>query len=199
MLEIPQENIEKIIDSLISGQVVALPTETVFGLAISLSSEQALKKLIKIKNREINSGKVFTLVPESKELIEKYVIIPENAKEIIEKHIPGELTLILPKNPDFYHPYFDNFAKIGIRIPNHPLFQEILKKSGPLLLTSANPRGESPAINSDEIKIRLPEVDILIVGESNNNPPSTIIDFTTTNPIILRNGKINPIKNPKDN
>lgn len=190
MVELPQDNIEEIIISLNSDKVVALPTETVFGLAVSLNSKSALEKLIKIKNREINSGKVFTLVPESKESIKKYALIPEAAKNLIETYFPGELTLILPKNPDFHHPYFDNFNNIGIRIPDFPLFNQILEKSGPLLLTSANPRGESPAINSDEITFRLPEVDILIAGKSRNNPPSTIIDFTDYTPKLIRTGNL---------
>lgn len=193
MIELPQDNIEEIIISLNSNKVVALPTETVFGLAISLNSKLALEKLIKIKNREINSGKVFTLVPESKESIKKYAIISETAKKLIENYFPGELTLILPKNPDFHHPYFDNFEKIGIRIPNHPLFRKILKESGPLLLTSANHRGESPALSSDEVKSRLPEIDVLVIGKSNNNPPSTIVDLTTKTPKILRQGHITPL------
>ncbi len=193
MIELPQDNIEEIIISLNSNKVVALPTETVFGLAISLNSKLALEKLIKIKNREINSGKVFTLVPGSKESIKKYAIISETAKKLIENYFPGELTLILPKNPDFHHPYFDNFEKIGIRIPNHPLFRKILKESGPLLLTSANPRGESPALSSDEVKSRLPEIDVLVTGKSNNNPPSTIIDLTTKTPKIIRQGRITPL------
>lgn len=193
MLQINISDTVKFVNSLKSDKIIALPTETVFGLAISLNSEQALKKLIKIKNRGINSGKVFTLVPESKESISKYVLISKDAKEIIEKYVPGEITLILPKNPDFHHPYFDNFEKIGIRIPNHPLFRKILKESDPLLLTSANPRGESPALNSDEVKSRLPEIDVLVIGKSNNNPPSTIVDLTTKTPKILRQGRINTL------
>lgn len=190
MIELPQDNIEEIINSLNSDKVVALPTETVFGLAVSPNSKFALEKLIKIKNREINSGKVFTLVPESKESIKKYALIPETAKNLIETYFPGELTLILPKNPDFNHPYFDNFDSVGLRIPDFPLFSQILEKTGPLLLTSANPRGESPALTSNEIKSRLPEIDILVAGKSNNNPPSTILDLTAKIPKILRQGKI---------
>ena len=193
MLQINTSDTIKFVDSLKSDKIIALPTETVFGLAISLNSKSALEKLIKIKNREINSGKVFTLVPESKESIKKYAIISETAKKLIENYFPGELTLILPKNPDFHHPYFDNFEKIGIRIPNHPLFRKILKESGPLLLTSANPRGESPALSSDEVKSRLPEIDVLVIGKSNNNPPSTIIDLTTKTPKIIRQGRITPL------
>ena len=194
MIELPQNNTEKIINSLNSDKVVALPTETVFGLAVSLNSKSALEKLIKIKNREINSGKVFTLVPESKESIKKYALIPETAKSLIETYFPGELTLILPKNPAFNHPYFDNFDSVGLRIPDFPLFSQILEKTGPLLLTSANPRGKSPAITSNEVKSRLPEIDILVAGKSNNNPPSTILDLTTKIPRVLRQGSPNPLK-----
>ena len=113
MLEISSDNISTIIKSLKSGLVVALPTETVYGLAISLNSASALEKLIFLKRREIGSGKVFTLVPESRSAIAQYATINKIAQKLISQHIPGEITLILPKNPDFQHPYFDHFSTIG--------------------------------------------------------------------------------------
>lgn len=160
-----------IIDSLIQGEVVTVPTETVEGYAVSLHSEAAIKKLMKIKDRGFDSGKVFTLVPESKEAIAKYVIIPPQAQGLIRQYIPGELTLLLPKNPTFTDYYFDHFDKIGIRIPNHPLFPTIAKLVGPILLTSANPRGGTPKS---------------VTGHK----PSTIIDFTTDSPTIVRQGNL---------
>ena len=102
--------------------VTVVPTETVEGYAVALSSRQGILDLMRLKDRDFNSSKVFTLVPESKKAISKYVIIPDGAKNLINQYIPGEITLILPKNPNFKHFYYDHFKSIGIRIPNHPLF-----------------------------------------------------------------------------
>lgn len=162
---------------LLAGKIVTLPTETVSGYAVSLGSRSGIEELMQIKERDFTSGKVFTLVPESKAAITKYVTIPTAAKPLIERHIPGELTLILPKNPDFHHFYFDEYARrgeftgIGIRIPDYAPFLEILAETGPLLLTSANPRGGTPESQTGHL-------------------PSTIIDFTSSDPRVLRQGNL---------
>ena len=161
----------QIISDIKAGKIVTIPTETVEGYTVSLSSEPAIRKLMQLKDRDFNSGKVFTLVPEDKSTISKYAIIPKSANSLIESHIPGELTLILPKNPNFHHFYYDHYDTIGIRIPNHPLFKEILPHTGPLILTSANPRGDTPKSTTGHL-------------------PSTIIDFTSKSPKILRQGNL---------
>lgn len=161
----------QIITDLLSDKIVTIPTETVEGYAVSLNSESAIRKLMKLKDRDFNSDKIFTLVPETKSAVSKYGIISQQAQFLIDKHTPGELTLILPKNPDFHHFYYDHYNTIGIRIPDHPLFTEILPETGPLILTSANPRGGTPKSTTGHL-------------------PSTIVDFTSSHPRILRQGNL---------
>ena len=191
MIQISPEHTSDIIKSLKDGKVVALPTETVYGLAISLNSAKALEKLIFLKRRDLNSGKVFTLVPEAREKIATYATLNKTAREYIKKYIPGELTLILTKNPEFDHPYFNHFSTVGIRIPASPLFATILPETGPLLLTSANPRGDQPAIDSSEVARTLPKVDVIVEGRTiEGKLPSTVIDLTKKTPIIIRQGDL---------
>ena len=190
MNQISANSYSKIIKALKEGKVVALPTETVYGLAIALNSATALEKLIYLKRRDIKSGKIFTLVPESKEAFEKYALIGKRAKELLVKYVPGEITLILNKNPEFKHPYFDNFNTIGLRLPKHPLFNKLLDETGPLLLTSANLRGETETNTSEEVAKALPKVDLIVEGKSGGNPPSTIIDLTKNQPFIVRQGRL---------
>ena len=165
------QNNSAVLDTLLAGNIATVPTETVEGYAVALSSAQGIKDLMKLKDRDYDSGKVFTLVPESKAAIERYALIPPQAKPLINKYLPGELTLILPKNPAFHHFYYDHFDTIGIRIPDHPLFPELLEAVGALILTSANPRGGTPKSLTGHL-------------------PSTIIDFTTPTPHILRQGNL---------
>lgn len=193
MTQISAEHTKDIIKAIKNGQVVALPTETVYGLAISLNSAKALEKLIFLKRRDLSSGKVFTLVPESKNAIETYATLNKAAREYIAKYIPGEITLILNKNPEFSHPYFNHFTTVGIRIPASPLFDQLLKETGPLLLTSANPRGDQPAISSDEIAKTMPKVDLIVEGHTvEGKLPSTVVDLTKKDPKILRQGDLKP-------
>ena len=167
----PNYDKEAIIRQLLSHDVATVPTETVEGYAVLLNDEIAIKKLMKLKNRGFESGKVFTLVPENPDAIKNYAIIPDQARGLIKKHIPGELTLILPKNPTFKNYYFDHFETIGIRIPDHQFFKEILAITGPMLLTSANPRGGTPKSLTGHL-------------------PSTIVDFTGNSPKIIRQGNL---------
>lgn len=191
MIQTTPERTSQITKALKEGQVVALPTETVYGLAISLNSATALEKLIFLKRRDLQSGKIFTLVPESRSDIAKYATLNKLAREYIAKYIPGEITLILHKNPEFNHPYFNHFTTIGIRIPASPLFETILPETGPLLLTSANPRGDQPAISSDEVVKTMPKVDLIVEGRTQEGKlPSTIVDLTSKKPKILRQGDL---------
>ena len=162
---------KKIIESLLSGEVATVPTETVEGYAVLLNNKTAIQKLMRLKDRGFDSGKIFTLAPESIESINSYAIISEKVKQIINAYFPGELTLILSKNPNFKNYYYDHFDTIGIRIPKHQLFNQIQKEVGPMILTSANPRGGTPKTLTGHL-------------------PSTIIDFTGKTPKIIRQGNL---------
>lgn len=166
-----EESYKEIVKALLSDEIVTVPTETVEGYAVSLNSKKAIEDLMLKKDRGFDSGKIFTLVPENVESIEKYVIIPAEAKPLIKKYIPGEITLIMPKNKSFKNYYFNHFDSIGIRIPDHPLFKDILPLVGPIILTSANPRGGTPKSITGHL-------------------PSTIIDFTGKTPKIIRQGNL---------
>ncbi|MBQ3430772.1 threonylcarbamoyl-AMP synthase [Candidatus Saccharibacteria bacterium] len=189
MIQIEKDSVSQIIKSLNSGLVVALPTETVYGLAISLNSSTALEKLIYLKRRDLKSGKVFTLVPDGLRNFPTYAVITKLAREFIGKYVPGEITLILHKNPEFSHPYFDHFSTIGLRLPRSSLFSRILPETGPLLLTSANPRGDTPATTSAEVIETMPKVDVVVSGASPAGKlPSTVVDLTGKKPVVVRQG-----------
>ena len=154
-----------------SQSILTVPTETVEGYAVRLNDEASIHELMRLKDRDFDSGKIFTLVPKHKSDISKYVTVSPTAASLIDKYIPGELTIILPKNPTFHHFYYDHYDTIGIRIPNYAPFQKILEEQGPLILTSANPRGGIPRSITGHL-------------------PSTIIDFTSKKPRIIRQGNL---------
>lgn len=191
-VKMPQDTakIAEAAKNLKSGGVVGLPTETVWGLASALDSPEGVRKLMRLKNRNLDSGKVFTLVPENVADISRFALIPAAAKTLISEYFPGPLTLILPKNPNFHHFYYDHFDTIGVRIPDFPLFYELLPLSGPLLLTSANRRGETPADSSLKLRQLMPELDYIVDGSASGESPSTIVDFSGPTPVILRSGNL---------
>ena len=170
------------------GDILAVPTETVYGLAVKLDNTAAIRKLLDLKNRQIDSGKVLTIMVADVDDIKKYALVNRQTMNLARHYFPGELTLILPKRRAFKHPYFDHFDTVGIRIPDHKYLLELLRTAGPLLVTSANPRGEAPCRDSKEVAKRLPNVDTIVEGESGGNLPSTIIDWTEEEPIPIRQG-----------
>lgn len=170
------------------GGVISVPTETVYGLAASLSSTAGIKKLCKIKQRPVGSGKILTIMVSSVKQIEDYAVLTNQERALAVRYFPGELTMIFEKRADFKHEYFDNFDTVGIRIPEHPYMLKLLEKTGPLVVTSANPRGEAACLETKEVKKRLPSVDAVVRGKAGRNLPSTILDIRDGIPHVLRQG-----------
>ena len=165
--------------------VVAVPTETVYGLAVSLDSMKAIEEMNRIKKRE---DKIYTLMVANIEDIGKYALVSDVARDVIEKYMPGKITVVLPKNSDFKNEYFDSYDTVGIRIPKHTLMLDLLKMSGPLLVSSANISKQSPCFSSEEVLDKL-EVDIVVRGKSGAALPSTVVKITDEIK-ILRQGDI---------
>ena len=170
------------------GDILAVPTETVYGLAVKSDNTAAIRKLLELKNRQVGSGKVLTMMLADVDDIKKYALVNHKTLNLARHYFPGELTLILPKRRAFKHPYFDHFDTIGIRIPDHKYLLDLIRTTGPLLVTSANPRGEAPCRTSKEVAERLPQIDAIVEGVSGGNLPSTIIDWTEEEPIPVRQG-----------
>lgn len=170
------------------GGVVSVPTETVYGLAAALDNTKGIEKLLKLKKRPVGSGKILTVMVRNVQEIEKYAVLSKQERALAIRYFPGELTMIFEKRADFNHEYFNNFDTIGIRIPEHKYMLKLLEKTGPLVVTSANPRGEEACLSAQEVKKRLPSVDGIVRGKAGMNLPSTILDIRSGIPHVLRQG-----------
>jgi len=188
MRSVSQRNIKNAKDILEKGGILGVPTETVYGLAVKADNVQAIKKLLNLKNRAVGSGKVLTMMVADVDEMRKYANMTWQTTNLARRYFPGELTMILPKRKGFLNPYFNNFETIGIRIPEHEYMLNLLRETGPLLVTSANPRGEMPCRSSSELIERIPTVDAVVNGKAGGNLPSTIIDFTGDEPRPIRQG-----------
>ena len=188
MRYVSQEDKQSAIKTLRKGGILGVPTETVYGLAVMADNTDAIKKLLNIKNRHIDSGKVLTMMVADVDDMKKFVEMDRMTTNLARRYFPGELTLILNQRKDWRHPYFDNFHTVGIRIPDHEYMLDLLRETGPLLVTSANPRGEAPCRTSRELNKRMPSVDMIVKGECGGGLPSTVIDMTTETPRSLRQG-----------
>ena len=176
------------VEALEKGAILGVPTETVYGLAVKADNTEAIKKLLNLKERPVGSGKVLTMMVADVDEMFKYAKMNRRKTNFARHYFPGELTMILPKNEAFSHPYFDKVGTIGIRIPQHRYMLDLLRETGPLLVTSANPRGERPCYTGKELGRRMPSVDMIVDSKAGGSIPSTIIDFTTEDPYPIRQG-----------
>lgn len=170
--------------------VVAFPTETVMGLGIYFDDKKAFDYLNKIKNRP--EDKPYTLMLGNKKDISKYAYVSERDMLIINKCMPGPVTLLLKAKDNVPGYVTHNTSIIGVRVPDMELVCDFINYcQRPLLVPSANKSGEKPALTSKEVKdIFSDEVGFVFEGSANGGVPSTIIDLTQEQVKILREGPI---------
>lgn len=184
------KDIDKAVKELMSGNVVGLPTETVYGLGADALNDNAVLKIYETKERPAFNP-VIVHVYDMNEM-EKYAErIPEKAFELAEKFSPGPLTFVLKKKniiPDIVTSGNDS---VGIRIPSHQVFREVLNETKlPVAAPSANRAGRISPTSAEDV---LSELDgrinfILDGGKCQIGIESTIISFTDEDVKILRHG-----------
>ena len=176
------------------GKVVAIKTDTVYGLACNAFDKKSTDKIYRIKNRE--RRKALSIFLKNTSEVEKYVDednLTPSVKRIMEKYWPGALTIIFKKRDDTFDDITQGVSGIGIRIPNdNDLLYVLDNLDFPLAQTSCNISGEKEYKNADEIREKLGDLVDLIVdgGEIKDNMPSTILSVECNEPIILRDGAI---------
>ena len=190
MNKLLSQQIDQSVSALLSGKVVAFPTETVMGLGVIYNDKNAYDLLNKIKCRP--EEKPFTMMVSKLADIEKYAYVDEKVQKVINYFMPGSLTILLKSKENVPGYVTHNSGVIGIRIPTNEEALELLKRvDTPLLVPSANKSGEKPALNSNEVRaIFGDELGAIIDGESKGEIPSTIVDFSKNNPVLLRKGPI---------
>lgn len=172
------------------GKLVALPTDTVYGLACIANSEEAIHNLRVAKNRP--DEKAFAYVVNSLEKIEAVCQLSDRDRELINKHLPGPITFIFNKKSNDVIVNESQLDTLAIRIPDHPLLLEVLAQMEiGIYLPSANISGQSPATDSGEVLNQLNQrIDAIVEGQSFNQIASTIIDATGSTLKLLREGPI---------
>ncbi len=183
-----KENINEVIDLLNHDEVVAFPTETVFGLGVKFSHLEALEKIYEIKHR--SHSKAISLMIYDPKDIEKYAYVNENAQKLIDHFMPGMITLVLKKKSILSDDFTAGYDTIGIRIPDDPFVLKLLKEVGPMLVTSANISGQETLLNDQEVYKQFKgKIKMIVKGKCKNTRASTVIkvDEDVT---ILRQGCI---------
>lgn len=190
MTKVVLENqMNEICDVIQKGGIVAFPTETVYGVGIHFDDEEALERLMEAKNRDYS--KAITLMVADKKDISQYAYISPQAQKMIDQFMPGMITLIFKKKESVRDSMTNGKSTIGIRIPDSEFVLSLLKKVGPMLVTSANLSQHSNTTSTQEVLNQLDgRIDLVVDGKTSDNIASTVVDVSQDEIKILRDGKI---------
>ena len=186
------ESIVKAAELLRSGELVALPTETVYGIAADARNGEAVKKIFEAKGRPQDNPLIVHIC--GMEMLNGIVSeVPERAKKLAAAFWPGPLTMVMPRGPEVSDVTCAGLDTVGVRMPSHPVVQQVIKASGVAFAApSANLSGKPSPTNAPDTLAdmdgRLPL--ILDGGESNVGVESTVVAVTGEHPMLLRPGYI---------
>lgn len=186
--------LQKVVSALTSGEVVALPTETVYGLAAATSREDGLEKIFAVKARPLVDPLIVHVVDLSSlmKLVDVDDVLFNKLRILTDAFSPGPLTFVLRKKRGVSDKITAGKKTVAIRLPAHPLFREVLLQTGPLAAPSANPFGylspTRPGHVLESIGDQIPY--ILDGGACEVGVESTIVDLSGKKITILRPGAI---------
>ena len=183
-----------VIEKLSTEDIVAIPTETVYGLAAAADSDHAIRKVFATKRRPIDHPLIMHIAPEW-DITQWVAFIPDYAYRLMETFWPGPLTLVLPTKPNCINPLISGGqSSIAIRAPDHPLAQTILLELGkPIVAPSANPYGKVSPTTALHVQQSFPHHDFFILdgGRCSIGLESTIVSALLPHDYqILRHGMV---------
>lgn len=185
--------VRECVSALKKGDLLILPSDTVYGLAVDATNENAVKKLIHFKERP--AGKAISVYAVDRESIEDIVVCDKHQLDLIKKLTPGPFTFVLPSKKKLVNLLESENATQGIRLPDNVFIQILVKTFGkPITSTSANLASQSPHYSIESLLNSLPknkkeEIDLIVdFGQLPHNKPSTVVDLTTPKVSVLRQG-----------
>lgn len=184
-----QTEIDELANIINSDGVLAIPTDTVYGLCAKMNSKKARDNLMRVKNRPLD--RAFPIMCADFEQIKSIAIVDEKEEKIIKAFMPGPITILLEKK-NVIPQYVNNGLKsIAIRMATSNVIEELIRKvECPIFMSSANLSGEPVCESIEEIKNKFPDIDGIIEGQVSYGKASTIVDCTSEEIRIIREGPI---------
>ena len=187
-----EETISRAVGLLHDGQVIGLPTETVYGLAADGLNSTALARIFEVKQRPLFDPLILH-VADAEAVFRLTHHVPETARRLAERFWPGPLTLVLPKKEIVPDLATSGLPSVALRVPAHPVAQALLRAfNGPLAAPSANRFGRISPTDAHAVYLELGEAVPLIIdgGPCTVGLESTVIDLSGAKPVLLRAGGI---------
>ncbi len=195
LIEINPDNpqvrlIQQVAQRLRDGAIICYPTDTGYGVGCDLFHQKAIKRLMQIKKRP--EGKPFSFMCSSLKHISEYAHVSNTAYRLMKHNLPGAYTFVLPGTKLVPRIMASKQKTVGIRVPAHPICLLLLETLGnPVINTSIPVANEAqPPTEAYEIDILIGNrVDLIIDGGPVYSDPSSLIDLTGDQPVVLRHGK----------
>lgn len=182
--------ITKAITALKKGEVIVYPTDTLYGLGADIYNGDAVRKVFEIKKRSADNP--LPVAVSDVDEIEKIAFLDEKSRSLVERFLPGKMTVVLRKKSVVPYIVTGGLDKVAVRIPDDKIALRLLSEFGPLTATSANIHGKKTPFFIKDIKMQFKKRDIAVyldVGRLEDQP-STIVDATGKTIKIIREGTI---------
>lgn len=173
-----------------AGGLVAFPTDTVYGVGALAFDGKAIDSIYAAKDRPVEKA-IPVLISDVEELGKVGIDIPDAAQRLASRFWPGPLTILIPKRVDLPESVSAT-STVGVRVPDHEIARALLRAAGPMAVTSANISGGQSPVTAEEVYQQLGGRIPLIMdgGRAPGGVPSTLVDCTTSELEILREGPI---------
>lgn len=184
-------NVGEIADLFFNSGVVAIPTDTVYGVAASVASPPSVARLFTLKDRPVTTP-LPVMIADVADLARLGVDVDETASRVMATFWPGPLTIVLAA-PAALAESVGAEASVGFRIPRDEDLRSVLRATGPLCVTSANIHGRPPCRDADEVVAAFgdsPDLDAVVDGGRRDGVVSTVLDLARAPWRIVRDGAV---------
>jgi tRNA threonylcarbamoyl adenosine modification protein (Sua5/YciO/YrdC/YwlC family) len=186
-------DLKKVIEVLNKDGVIILPTDTIYAMACKLESKKAIERMSKLSGKRIEKVNYSLLCADLSSISDYTSHIDKNVFRLLKASLPGAFTFILNANNQVGKYFGGNKKTIGIRVPDNVIAQTLIKELGqPLVVTTIHHEDEIIEYMTDPEEIHEKfehQVDMVIDGGAGGNIPSTIIDCTADEIVVIREGK----------
>lgn len=179
--------IQRAVDALRSGEIIAYPTDTVYGIGCDLFNKKALDRLYQIKG--LPRSRLLSFMCRDLAEVSRFAMLHDNIFRQIKRHLPGPFCFILNSTREVPRIVQSSRKTVGIRVPAHPVTQALLEALGnPIVNTTASRPDKIPNLDPSEIDDEFPGLGLVLDAGPGGTIPSSIVDFTGDEAVVIREG-----------
>ena len=179
--------IKRAVQALEAGEVIAYPTDTVYGLGCDLFNKKAMERLYQIKGMPQTQQLSFVCPDLSN--VAHYAIVENQHYRLLRRLLPGPYTFVLMATREVPRLVLTKKKTVGLRVPNHQVVLSLARELGrPIVSTTASPPGGEPMVDPDEIDDQFRGLSMVLDAGGGGTVPSTVVDLTGPSPVVLREG-----------